>query len=108
MIRPLNEYVSIRLLKRPERESPIVRLERQEGLSAGVVLSVGRRAHDVRVGDLVVFPRAHLVIHKAGKQLQQTLKDLEEEEQFLLKWFDILFVINEPGAVEVDGVRWTP
>lgn len=107
MIRPLGDRISVRLLTRPERESPLVRLERSEGISAGVVLAVGDRAHDVRPGELVIFPRAHLVIHRTGRQLMDKLKNETEEELFLLKWYDVLFVITEPGSVEVDGVRWT-
>jgi hypothetical protein len=102
-IRPLGEYLTVQLLPRPERESPILRLERNEGISAGRVLAVGRGCRDVRPGDLVIFPRAHVVIHSSGKRLREALK---EEEMFLLKWYDLLFVIEEPGSVEVDGVRW--
>lgn len=105
-LRPGRERVLIKILPRPKREGKIEILERSEAYEAGRVLAVGEGCHQLSVGDLVVFHRAHLHAGSSPASVFRKLKEMQEEEVMVLKWFDIFFVIEEPGSVEVDGLRW--
>jgi hypothetical protein len=108
MIRPGKGMLLVKLLPYPKEESALIRLEKSRTLLAAQVLAVGRGVHDaIRVNEVAVFHRGQLVLGSAPVQLAAHLKNTTEEELFLLRWYDVLFVLEKSGETVVDGVRWT-
>ena len=102
MLRPLNDYILVKLDPLPETPAGSIILigSGEERLRTGVVLRVGpgrwmgsvRAPVDVVPGDKVAFWRENLE-HQQGKKVTAILQDLEEGVG-LLRAPDILYVME--------------
>lgn len=95
MIRPLRDWMVVRLHPLPERSGSII-LPHGGPIRTGEVLAVGKTAaKEVRVGEHIAFRREHLE-HQQGKQVGAVLKELGDNLG-MLRAMDVLMVI-EPGT----------
>jgi len=105
MIRPLGDNILVRIIP-GEHATDLWRPEEAVAVAAGEVIALGPKVKGLRVGELIVFHRAHLVASKQAKQLGKALRDEGAEGEFLLKWFDALFSVDNLDGVVIQGVRW--
>lgn len=103
-IRPLGEYVVVELLPRKSKLLTgiheigggdglvIPDPDKFHGFRYGKVLKTGPRVKGVSVGDTVVFAREHGQ-YGTGKTIYQVLS-ADGVERTLLKWYDLLGVLN--------------
>lgn len=99
-IRARNEWIHVELIPLAE-ESGLVLQPKGPPFRAGKVLSVGDKAKGVSEGDVVVFPKEHLTLHKSGRRLAYHLAG--EDASFMVKWYDCLFVLEPGQSIEVEG-----
>ena len=104
-IRPSREWLHVELL--PPKEASLVFQVKGPAFRAGVVRAVGPACHGVAEGDVVVFPKEHMTLHKTGKALAYHLQGGDAEtSSFMVKWYDCLFVLQDGQTVEIEGFSY--
>jgi len=105
MIRPLHDWILVEVEQFDQKSSIIEFVINETNVRKGVVIAVGPKVKDLKVGEKVAYIRWHEE-HRPGKQTIKAIRELSDEhgkDVATIRVADILFAYD--GDVRVD-VLW--